>query len=388
MNAGNTAYFDNAATSFPKPQVVYDFADQFYRTSGANVGRGQYRMASRASALLEEDRELLLDLFHCPGKQAVFTPSPTIALNCIILGMGLKEGDTAYITPFEHNSVLRPLRHLEESKGVTVRTIPFEKGSLRLDSEAMMRDFDEHAPALVVVTHVSNVCGLILPIERICRVAKDHGALTVVDMSQSAGLIDTNLASDTIDFAVFAGHKTLLGPFGISGFIASQEASLDPILFGGNGLDSINLGRAKNLRAQTEVGSLDTYAVAGLNAALKWVIPRCHSGEQAAIDAANRNRLVALLTSHDFLVLHGESASEKHAGIVSVSIEGYSSIEFGKILDERGVMARAGLHCAPLAHKFLHTSPGGTVRLSIGPFSGEDDYRVLEGALDFIGSAI
>ena len=202
------AYFDNAATTYPKPDCVYDFMDSFYRSSGANAGRGNYKLAQSAGALIGDTRKKIQELLHCQAKQVVFEPTATIALNIIIQGIIEKGAVNIYISPFEHNAVIRTLHHFEEQEKIKVTQLTVSKGMV-YDLEKIRYQFDTVKPDFVIVSHASNVFGLIAPVEDIFALAKKYEAITLVDMAQTAGLVDLNVGRTTIDFAVFAGHKTL-----------------------------------------------------------------------------------------------------------------------------------------------------------------------------------
>lgn len=233
------AYFDNAATTYPKPEVVYASMDRFYRLNGANAGRGRYNLAQSANALIGETRALVQELLHCPARQVVFTPTATIALNIIIQGLICKGAKTIYISPFEHNAVTRTLHHFEEAGTISVHQLIVSR-DMKYDLDRIRYQFELERPDLVIVSHASNVFGLIAPVTEICSLAKKFGATTVIDMAQTAGLVDCNLGLNVFDFAVFAGHKTLYGPTGISGFIMDPAIDLPPVIFGGTGFESAN----------------------------------------------------------------------------------------------------------------------------------------------------
>ena len=228
-----TAYFDNAATTFPKPSVVYDYADSFYRNSGGNIGRGGNALAVAAGEIAKAAKSNLKKLYDCPAGEVVFTTSATDALNRILLGLNLAKDDVVYCTPFEHNAVTRPLFHLAETTGIRIGILPFDDETFVPRYEEIEEAFAAQPPRLVVMTHASNVCGAVVPVETVARMAKAYGATTVIDMSQTAGLLPLQLSSDLFDFAVFAGHKTLYGPFGIGGFICKRGAELRPVFLAG-----------------------------------------------------------------------------------------------------------------------------------------------------------
>ena len=291
------AYFDNAATTFPKPDCVYDYSNQFYRTCGVNVGRGQHYLAAKAASVVKEARTELKDLLHCPNKQVVFTNSATEALNMILQGLTIHEGGNIYISPFEHNAVTRVLHHLQQNEKINVIQLAVDKQTLHYDLHAIENQFLEATPHWVVITHASNVCGVVAPIKEICQAAKKSNAITIIDMSQTAGLVDIDLALDIYDFAVFAGHKTLYAPFGIAGFISSFKYKPMPILFGGTGFDSANPNMPNTIPEMYEVGSPNICAIAGLLSAIRW-IKQIGIENIRAQETKNKEKLMELLREY------------------------------------------------------------------------------------------
>lgn len=376
------AYFDNAATTYPKPEVVYTSMDEFYRLNGANAGRGHYNLAQGAAALIGETRALMQELLHCPAKQVVFTPTATIALNIIIQGLISKGVKTIYISPFEHNAVTRTLHHFEKTGAISIHQLAVSH-ELKYDLDRIRYQFESEHPDLVIVSHASNVLGLIAPITEICSLAKSFAALTVIDMSQTAGLVDCNLGLNVFDFAVFAGHKTLYGPTGISGLVMEPAIDLPPVIFGGTGFESANQDMPMSLPERYEMGTMNISGIAGLNAALKWVLSqRVETIWQK--EQKHRSKLVELLKKYWFIKIVGNYPDCNYVGIVSCLIEGISSDSAGEIFARCGVAVRTGLQCAPLAHQFVGTYPAGTIRLSVSFFTSEEDYRELQQALDYI----
>lgn len=376
------AYFDNAATTYPKPSMVYEFMDEFYRKCGANSGRGNYKLAQGASSLIVETRGLIKDLLHCQTKQVIFTPSATIALNIILQGLVKKGLKRVYISPFEHNAVTRTLHSFEVNGGIQVYQLAVSD-DLKYDMERIKYQFEDSKPDLVIVSHASNVIGLVAPIEHIFSLAKEYGAFTVADMSQTAGLVDCNIGLITFDFAVFAGHKTLYGPTGLSGFVMKPEIELPPVLFGGTGTESANQNMPKDLPERFEMGTLNISGIAGLNAALKW---NKDVGIEEIVkrEEYNRSKLLSILRGYNWLKIVGNVPDNQYVGIVSCVVSGISSDSAGVIFSEQRIAVRSGLHCAPLAHKFLNTFPAGTVRFSVGYHTSEDDFEELKTALDYI----
>lgn len=376
------AYFDNAATTYPKPDSVYSFMDEFYRNSGGSAGRGNYSLASSAKGLIDETRKLLQELLHCPAKQVVFTPTATIALNIIIQGIIATGVKNVYISPFEHNAVTRTLHHFEELGQIKVTQLSVSS-FLEYDLERIKYQFDAVRPDFLIMSHASNVIGLIAPAEEICTLAKNSGAITLVDMAQTAGLVDLNVGLEAIDFAVFAGHKTLLGPTGISGFIMNPAVNLPPVLFGGTGYDSANQNMPESLPEKYEMGTLNIAGVAGLNAALKWIKDKGIDWVRQQ-EEINREKLLAILTEYDFLSVVGYNPECKYVGIVSCLMDGISSDSAGKIFSDRGISVRTGLQCAPKAHQFIGTYPAGTIRFSVNLMTTDADFEALRYALDDI----
>lgn len=377
------AYFDNAATTFPKPSVVYDFADSFYRNSGGNIGRGGNALAVAAGEIARQAKDNLRKLYNCPAREVVFTSSATDALNRILLGLGLSEGDHVYITSFEHNAVTRPLNHLVKARGINLHVLPFDKTTLLPDFDAIEGLFADARPRLVVLTHASNVCGAVVPVEQICALAKKLEAITVIDMSQTAGLLSLDIANEIYDYAVFAGHKMLYGPFGIGGFFCSRTARLEPVLYGGNGINSVEQDMPENIIQMIEIGSQNTYAIAGLKAASDWILGEgMDSIAGREVDATKR--LLELLRSCDVVRIIGDEMSCDRIGVISVLFEGYSPDEMEMILGKYGVAVRSGIQCAPYAHRFFSTLPDGTVRFSVSALTADKDFQALERALDAV----
>ena len=350
------------------------------------MGRGDYALATTAKGLVDETRKLIQDLMHCPAKQVIFVPTATIALNMIIQGTIVNGARNVYITPFEHNAVTRVLHHFEQFGQINVTELAVSE-SLEYDINRIRYQFDAIRPDLVIASHASNVIGLVTPVEEIFALAKEFGATTLVDMAQTAGMVDLNVGLETIDYAVFAGHKTLLGPTGISGFMMNPTANLPSILYGGTGFDSANQDMPDSLPEKYEMGTLNIAGVAGLNAALKWIkeqtIERLYQEEET-----KRKQLLELLSNYGFLTVVGNVVGRKYVGIVSCLIDGISSDSAGSIFAERSISVRTGLQCAPRAHQFLGTYPAGTVRLSVNSLTSEKDFKELKDALDDIESEI
>ena len=376
------AYFDNAATTFPKPNVVYDGVDQFNRNLAMNVNRGQYDKSIRAGQIVAETRKMLLDLFNADGLyKVIFAPSATISLNMVLQGLDDTAYQNIYISPFEHNSVLRPLNYLKEKYNSNIYELAVDATKMEYDLEKIKYQFQEHKPSLVIVSHASNVCGIIAPLKEIFNIAKEYNSITVTDMAQTCGLVDVNLREVQADFVIFAGHKTLYSQLGIGGFLIKNGTNLRPVLYGGTGVLSALPKQPDSLPEKFEVGSLNTTAVASLYYALFW-----HNEvgieEIRKIEETNREKLFHILEKYGNIKIHGYSKDS--VGIISCTFDGLSADNVGNILAEHNIAVRTGLHCAPNAHRFLGTFPAGTVRFSVSYFTTDEDFKQLKEALDYI----
>lgn len=375
-------YLDNAATTFPKPDCVYDKVNTVQRTIAVNVGRGSYSAASDAMRIVDETRQLLASFVGAAGPESVvFTPSATIAANEIILGLEWDSFKNVYVTPFEHNAIARPLFNKCKEHGLDIQIIPFDPKTHELDIEELDRLFATNPPDYVFLNHVSNVTGTIVPIERIAKASKDYGAIVVVDGSQSIGLIPIDISNIVVDYLVFAGHKNLYASWGIGGFICNSNYELKPTLSGGTGSDSLNLNMPKRVPHGFEFASPNIIAIASLNTSLKWL-------EQESLEkiSYHKNRLMQRLVdglSDCDVQLYLPANSTNHTSVLSFNIPEYEADEVGVILNEDfDIAVRTGYHCAPFVHQFLKTvERKGTVRVSLGYFNTEDDVDALVDAV-------
>ncbi len=373
-------YFDNAATTLKKVPGLYEFIAQYMNEYGLNSGRGEYGAVRSTGKMVRDTRNLILKLLHADTrKEVVFCPSATIAINTILRGLDINEGDNIYISHFEHNAVVRVLHDIQKKVKFNIEYFSIDVASLKYNEQIIKAQFANKKPKAVIVSQVSNVCGLVQPIDMLFKTAKEHKAITIADASQACGVIDTTL--DNIDYYVFAGHKTLYAPFGIAGFVCSKTSPLKAFIYGGTGLDSANTEMPNTIPERFEAGSLNTMAIAGLNYSLKWILERGVQSIEAK-EAENYNRLKDLLSTYDFISFVG--ISDNASSIISCKFKGYAPDEIGGVLDSCGVLVRTGLHCAPTAHRFLNTFPEGTVRFSISYFTEQDDFERLKKALDII----
>lgn len=377
------AYFDNSATTFPKPEEVYSFMDKFYRENGVNVGRGQHKLASKASFLVDETRKLLLEILHCKNKGVVFTSTATEGINLVLQGREWKENSIVYISPFEHNAVTRTLFHLKDRYSLKIKRLAFNREGIEYDLEQIKVDFKEENPDVVICSHSSNVFGIVAPVEKIVEESKKYGAFNFIDMCQTAGLIDLNVGNENIDAIVFAGHKTLYGPLGVSGVVMKKDIDLKPLIYGGTGVKSANQNMPDIFPIKYEGGSHNILAISGLNASLKWLknigIENIYKKEKEIF-----NKLISLLKTYENIEIVGYREAKEQVGVVSCVFKGYAPDEIGQVLSDMDIAVRTGVHCSPYAHEFFDTFPAGTVRLSVSYFTTDDELDKLKVALDYI----
>lgn len=393
-------YLDNAATTFPKPEIVYKTMDNYMRNKCVNAGRGSYKLAREAVEMIEETRELIRDLVHLNTKdKVIFTSSATIAINQILNGLDWSKIKHVFVTPFEHNAIMRTLHHLKKSFNFDITIIPFNSETFEIETSRAKVLFAENKPELVLMSHVSNVTGYILPVHEILKLSKEYNenVITVIDAAQSLGVVDINMTVLGCDFIVFAGHKSLYGPFGIAGFIKSDKVTLKNYIVGGTGSDSTNLEITEDSYGKYEVGSYNTYAISGLNASLKWIkeigIKNIYSHKKILTD-----KLVDILEQIDKIQIYIPKNREKHIGVVSLTVDGFENNEVGSILnDEFDIAIRTGHHCAPFISRFFEGDSlkdyescnecgNGTVRVSIGYFNTDEDIEKFnEAILDIVG---
>ena len=374
-------YLDNGATTFPKPECVYQETDRFAREGAVNAGRGAYKAARRATEMIREVKTGLLSLVDARGQAEVaLTPSVTIALNQIIQGQKWKEGMTAYVTPYEHNAVARTLEVIQQKEAIRVELLPIKTDSLEIDLEKTRYLFAKEKPKAVCCTHVSNVTGYALPVKEIADMAKEVGAVVVIDASQSFGLLEIDINMIHADFIVFAGHKTPYGPFGVGGFIDADTFSLNTVFAGGTGSDSLNLKMPTSSPEKYEYGSKNIVAIAGLNQALKCLDQeKNYKHERKIVDYL----FDKLSTIPEVVMYVSSDELDKHIGLLSFNLKGYKSDEVGTILSEDyGIAVRTGFHCAPYIHDVLKDKDYlGTVRVGVSQFTSEEDIDSLYNAI-------
>lgn len=361
-------YLDNASTSFPKPQAVPQAVYDYMTTMGCNINRGCYDTAYQTEELVFETRELLCELFHGEDcRNVVFTKNVTESLNVLIKGL-LRPGDHVLVSAMEHNAVMRPLVQLSQ-EGVSFTRIPCrEDGTLLTDQmEALLL---ENTRA-VIMTHASNVCGTVLPLKEVGAFCEKHGLVFIVDSAQTAGVYPVDMDEMHIDALAFTGHKSLLGPQGIGGFIlkSSLVSSIEPLISGGTGSISHTEEIPSFMPDRFEPGTMNLPGILGLRAGLLWLKETGLTTIREHELALTRQFLAGLrpLEEEGLLRIVGKKDCEGRTGVVSIQLPGKDLSQAAFDLDDRyHIMTRVGLHCAPNAHKTLGTYPTGTIRFSFG----------------------
>lgn len=365
----NTVYLDNAATSYPKPKNVIKAICRYMEEVGANPGRGGHTSSLSASRVILETRELIGKYFGGrPPEEVVFTQNITHALNIVIKGF-LNANDHVITTKYEHNSVLRPLHHLKQVKDVEFDFLPVKpNGDFKLkDLESLKKEKTK----LLIITHASNVSGIILNISKAINWAKAHEIAIMIDTAQTAGSYQFDWSKLKADFIGFTGHKGFMGPAGTGGLLITPEmkAKTAPFIEGGTGSKSELLTQPEILPDKFEAGTQNTPGIAGLNAAIKFINTLGQNKIQAKIKE-NFTMLYQGLESIKGVNILGPGLDSARVSTLSLTFSEKDPAEVGFVLDRKhGIMARTGLHCAPLAHKELGTFPQGTLRLSPGYFT-------------------
>ncbi len=371
-------YLDNAATSHPKPEAVYLAADRTLRELGASPGRGSYRTAIEASRLLFETRLAAARLLGVTdASRIVFTASATESLNLALFGL-LNPGDRVVTTSMEHNAVLRPLEVLRR-RGVEVVKVPANTDGFVVPTE--LKNACTQRTRLLVLSHCSNVSGTRQAIEEMGPWCRKHGILLLVDAAQSAGLFDIDVESMAIDLLAVPGHKGLFGPSGTGLLYVREDLQIRPLLVGGTGNDSTSVLPPPQLPEGLESGTANAPGLAGLKAGIEFLLATgIHTIRHHELNLVQRLRKE--LPKIPGLRLHGGNAMDRQGGALSFTIAGHDPAAISFLLDrDYAIQTRAGLHCAPDAHRSIGTFPQGTVRISPGWFSTEQDISTLLAAL-------
>ena len=362
-------YLDNAATTLQKPPEVGQAMLAALQTAG-NPGRGAHEPTLHAARLVYGAREALAELFHAESPACIaFTANATQALNTALCGL-LAPGDHVLTTVCEHNSVLRPLYRLR-GQGVQVDFVGVDaQGRLRYEQFAQRLRPNTKA---IVVTHASNVTGCVTDLVRVSALAKAHGLLMIVDAAQTAGARPIDVQELGLDVLCFTGHKALLGPQGTGGLCIRPGVELRPLLRGGTGIHSYDRDQPKEYPARLEAGTLNSHGIAGLDAALDYLLQE----GVAAIGARERalmQRFYDAVRSIPGVTVYGDFSQPERAAIVSLNIRDYDSSEVADVLfTNYGIATRPGAHCAPRMHQALGTTKQGAVRFSFSCFNTEQE---------------
>lgn len=375
-------YLDNAATSFPRPSAVKEAIGDYLDHYGVSPGRSGYSLSLRAAREVFEAREMLADFFNLKlSERVVFTANATTALNIAIQGI-LKQGDHVIISPLEHNSVLRPLRHLEQSGTIGLSVAGCDPaGNLNLQS---LNSLFRPNTRMVVINHGSNVAGTVQPVREVGALCRKHGAIFLVDAAQTAGLFPIDMQQDHIDLLAFTGHKNFYGPPGIGGLCIQSDVAIKPLVQGGTGSLSESEIHPGFYPDRLEAGTPNTLGIIGLKAGLQYIL-------KLGIDSIRERQLA--LTQHllrglretERVNLIGPEGATMRLPVISITVKGMPPSELAEKLDRNyGIMTRPGLQCSPLAHQNLGSFPQGTVRFSIGSFNTMDDIRLTLEAVQSI----
>ena len=377
-------YLDNAATTFPKPEIVYKTMDTFYRTLGANPGRSGHKMAMLAEKEIENTRSIAAKLFGIKDtKRFIFAFNATDAINMGIKGL-LKPGDHAITTFLEHNAVSRALNGLERKKIITVTKVKNSQDGF-IDPDDI-KDAITRQTRLIVMVHAPNVLGTIQQIQEIGRIARNNDIIFMIDAAQTAGVYEIDVDKQFIDMLAFTGHKGPLGPTGTGGLYVGERVNLEPWREGGTGFEPASLSQPEELPFKLESGTPNVVGIAGLKAGIEFVlsedIQKIRNHELKLT-----SKIIQSLKDDKRFIIYGTTDISKKVGILSINVKGFRPAEVGAILDQSfDIAVRPGLHCAPFAHQMLGTFPDGTVRISPGLFNTEDDINQLIKALNKIAS--
>lgn len=374
---GSLIYLDNAATSFPKPDVVHDTVMDFYKSTGVNPGRSGCDLAIAAEEMINDTRKAFSAFFNKSIVDAggtkdpnrlVFTLNATMSLNLIINGM-VKPGDHVVTTMAEHNSVIRPVNHKVKEGAEATYVVPDADGYI--DAEDIRKAIRKNT-TLVVVNHGSNVTGVVQDMKAIGAVCKEKGVPLAIDSAQTAGVLPIDMKEYNISFLSFTGHKGLFGPTGTGGICVADDAEIEGTIYGGTGVRSAVPLHLEEYPYRLEAGTLNLAGIAGLSAGLKWVLEK-------GIDNiyAHEMELIEMLQNGLLEIkgveLWGTKNLEGRVATLSVTVANFDAEDVGTILDaDYGIITRTGLHCAPLIHEHHGTAPRGTVRFSAGPFNTKE----------------
>ena len=364
-------YLDNAATSWPKPESVYQAVNEFLRTKAGNPGRSSHSMAMAASGIVDETRLLVARLINASDKdRVIFTFNCTDSLNIGLKGL-LRPGNHVITSCIEHNSVVRPLKKLEQQGLKVVRLSPHSE-----DGFVSPRDVEKaitKKTRLVVMTHASNVTGVVQPIDEYGTIVRRHGLIFMVDAAQTVGKYPLDVQANHIDLLAFSGHKGLFGPPGTGALYIGERVDLDSLREGGTGSHSEREEQPTDLPDKFESGTVNCVGIAGLGAGLKFIFKE---GMDKILmhEQSLTNQLFEGLSHVPRITVYKVKDRSRQVPVISFNLEGHTPGEVGAILDQAfDIKVRTGLHCAPVTHRTLGTFPLGTIRLSPGYFNTAEE---------------
>lgn len=366
-------YLDNAATSWPKPENVYRFMDDFYRDCGVNPGRSGFDKAIEAGNIVEDLRKRLTAFFggdEDVPERLCYSYNATDALNLIIQGL-LTKGDHVVTTNVEHNSVIRPVNHLVRDNGVEATYVPFDSQGFVVPDD--IKKAIKKNTKLVVVNHGSNVLGTVQPVGEIGKICKEQGVLFAIDVAQTAGMVPINMKEMNVDVLAFTGHKSLMGSTGIGGLCVRRHVDIRHTRGGGTGVRSAYPYHLDEYPFRMEYGTPNMVGIASLWAGQDWIdesggVEKIHAQEMKLA-----RKLVDGFKEIDGVIAYCCENMDDHLSTITTNIEGMEAGDVGIMLDvDFSIATRTGLHCAPLVHKQLGiVERHGGVRFAIGPFNTE-----------------
>lgn len=378
-------YFDNAATTFPKPSITYERIIEAMKEYGANPGRAGHSMALKANREIFATRNILSKLFNIDNPMnIIFTSSGTESLNLGIKGL-LRDGDHVITTSMEHNSVLRPLKHLE-SKGIQT-TIVKANSRGEIDPESIEKAIKANTK-LIVMTHISNLTGTIMPVEEVGRIAREKNILFMLDAAQSAGVYPIDVKAMNISLLAFPGHKGILGPQGTGVLYIREGLEIESILQGGTGSASESLEQPDILPDKYESGTHNGPGIIGMGAGVEYILERGIENIRKHEEELTRYFLDGI-EDVEGIKIYGPKDSKKQAAVVAINLKDIDSSEMAYVLDqEYKIGVRSGLHCAPEAHKTIGSLDQGAVRFSFGIFNTIEEIDLAIKAIKEISKEI
>lgn len=370
---------DNSATSFPKPECVYNAVNDFMRNNGASAGRGNYAHARDAEEMIYLTRKAIAKLLGAPKPgNIVLTSNVTESLNLILKGF-LNDGDGVLTSSIEHNAMWRPLNSLQRDRNIAIHTFDCTPdGRVNLQQ---IKDLLGKSIKLVALLHGSNVLGSVFPISEITKLAHEKGIPVLVDAAQTAGVLPLNIEESGVDFLAFTGHKGLLGPTGTGGFYIREGLTLRTFKEGGTGTVSKSPFQPDSVPDRYEAGTMNTMGLGGLRAGVEFIL-QTGVDKIRAHEKALTAEMLKGLSDIGGVEIYGTQNAEDRLGLVCFNIAGANPYDVSFWLDEHaGIMVRAGLHCSPQAHRVLGTIETGAVRASVGCFNTSEDIQCLLSAV-------